>query len=424
MADGTLFIVTSDPESFPSIDLITSTGLPALATPESIAERMPTDREMAIITPQEAHQRWGGQSMMEINNVFPVEGSTLLFNDPGQFLNHYYHFCAELLFGAWAFWHGTFLGGSSTTPIPPLTRAIFPHATAEEWRDGPGMNFFFLRSAWPSLTVETEPDWWDRVSTTALRPGELQGRAWWFDTVLLADRSAAFRGPECGERTQRTAAEAVKGVVPRESHTGFLERGWWEPVRRNVLRFAGVSGHIMDIGKRAFKRTSHGSPRTGGVEEVVVTYISRQAVKRHLITEDHEGLADALTELCERRGWELNIVAMERISKEEQLAIAARTTFLVGVHGNGLTHLIMMPITPISTVIELFYPEGFAHDYEWTTRSLGMKHFGVWNDSAVSYPDPKAKWPNYPEGFQGEQIPVHGPFVAKLIEDRADGVLS
>jgi hypothetical protein len=194
-------------------------------------------------------------------------------------------------------------------------------------------------------------------------------------------------------------------------------------VRRNVLRFAGVSGHIMDIGKRAFKRTSHGSARTGGVDEVVVTYISRQAVKRHLITEDHEGLEDALTELCERRGWELNVVAMERISKEEQLALAARTTFLVGVHGNGLTHLIMMPITPISTVIELFYPEGFAHDYEWTTRSLGMKHFAVWNDSAAAYPDSKVKWPNYPEGFQGEQIPVHGPFVAKLIEDRADGLL-
>jgi len=247
------------------------------------------------------------------------------------------------------------------------------------------------------------------VSATELRPGELQGRAWWFDTVLLADRSAAFRGSECGGRTQRTAAEAVKGAASPDSRTGFLERGWWEPVRRNVLRFAGVSEHFLDIGKRAFKRPSLGSPRTGGVEEVVVTYISRQAVKRHLIPEDHEGLVNALTELCERRGWELNIVAMERISKEEQLAIAARTTvstisspgpfflnlvadhsvfrqFLVGVHGNGLTHLIMMPITPISTVIELFYPEGFAHDYEWTTRSLGMKHFAVWNDRCEVLP--------------------------------------
>ena len=43
----------------------------------------------------------------------------------------------------------------------------------------------------------------------------------------------------------------------------------------------------------------------------------------------------------------------------------------------------MMPITPISTVIELFYPEGYAHDYEWTTRALGMKHFAVWNDTYV-----------------------------------------
>ena len=100
----------------------------------------------------------------------------------------------------------------------------------------------------------------------------------------------------------------------------------------------------------------------------------------------------------------------------------------------------MMPITPISTVIELFYPEGYAHDYEWTTRALGMKHFAVWNDTYVqvillsmwatqlihrvsSTTHPEWTWPNYPEGFQGTQIPVHGPYVAKLIEDRADGNL-
>lgn len=77
MADGTLFIVTSNPESIPSIELMTSTGLPALNTPESIAERMPTARDMAIITPQEAHRRWGGQSRTELNSVFPVEGSTV-----------------------------------------------------------------------------------------------------------------------------------------------------------------------------------------------------------------------------------------------------------------------------------------------------------------------------------------------------------
>ena len=241
-------------------------------------------------------------------------------------LAHYYHFCAELLIGTWAFWHGTYRGASPNAPIPAVKRAIFAHAEAEEWRDGPGMNFFFLRSAWPSLTVETRPDWLDRVSTTALHAGSSGGRSWWFDTVLLADRSAAFRGPECGERTQRTAAEAVKGVVERAGRTGFLERGWWDAVRGNVLRFVGLPERTIEIGTRAYKRASRGSPRTGGVEEVVITYISRQGVRRHLVPDDHAGLVRALTELCDRRNWRLNVVAMERLTKEEQLALAAETT--------------------------------------------------------------------------------------------------
>ena len=91
MANGTLIIVTSNPESFPSIDLITSTGLPALNTPENIAERIPTDRDMAIIMPQEAQQRWGAQSMMDINNIFPVEGPTVrplhCYSNPRSLLN-------------------------------------------------------------------------------------------------------------------------------------------------------------------------------------------------------------------------------------------------------------------------------------------------------------------------------------------------
>jgi hypothetical protein len=188
------------------------------------------------------------------------------------------------------------------------------------------MNFFFLRSAWPSLTVETRIDWLDRVSTTSPRASERNGRVWWFDTVLLSDRSAAFRAPECGERTQRTAAEAIKGVVERAGRTGFLERGWWEPVRRGVLRFSGISSRTLDIGSRAFNRVDRGSLRDGGLEEVVVTYITRQGVRRHLVEEDHEGLVRSLVELCDRRGWELNVVPMERLSKEEQLAVAARTT--------------------------------------------------------------------------------------------------
>jgi hypothetical protein len=78
MADGTLFIVTSNPDAFPDIELMTSTGLPAENTPESIAERMPTSRDMSVISLEEARQRWGGeQSTGEPNRIFPIEGSTV-----------------------------------------------------------------------------------------------------------------------------------------------------------------------------------------------------------------------------------------------------------------------------------------------------------------------------------------------------------
>lgn len=56
---------------------------------------------------------------------------------------------------------------------------------------------------------------------------------------------------------------------------------------------------------------------------------------------------------------------------------------MMGVHGNGLTSLVWMQPTPQSTVIEFFYPGGFAHDYEYTSRALGMVHYGIWNDKCV-----------------------------------------
>jgi len=90
----------------------------------------------------------------------------------------------------------------------------------------------------------------------------------------------------------------------------------------------------------------------------------------------------------------------------------------------------------LSAVIEIFYPGGFARDYEWTTRALGMRHFSVWNDTWVPsflsirrlnpsryFTHPNEPPLGYPEGFQGSSIPVHGPAVAILIEDWLDGRL-
>lgn len=81
-----------------------------------------------------------------------------------------------------------------------------------------------------------------------------------------------------------------------------------------------------------------------------------------------------------------------------------------------------MPPTKLSTVVEIFWPTGFMYDYQWTARTLRHQHFAVWNDTALVYPDlPIA---HTPEGFQSDQIPVHAPFVAQLIERGLDAALS
>jgi hypothetical protein len=93
---------------------------------------------------------------------------------------------------------------------------------------------------------------------------------------------------------------------------------------------------------------------------------------------------------------------------------------MVGVHGNGLSHLLSMAPTRLSTVIEIFNKPGFVHDYGWTARTLGHHHYGIWNDTMFQYPDlPTAQ---DPEGFHSTSIPVYAPLISRLIEERVDAV--
>ncbi|KAI9465699.1 hypothetical protein BJY52DRAFT_1242022 [Lactarius psammicola] len=340
--NGTVYLVSDEPETFPDRKFMTSVGININNGPEMVAARKPTDKDMRIISTCRSEEAFG-------TGATRVQGVTWLVNDPKQFITHYYH-CGK-------------------TALPPPRRILFSHLDADHWRDYAMMNQWVLRTVFPSISMEFSDDWKDRAA---------MGVPFVFDRVLFADRAAAING-ENWLRTQRTASEAF--ALPGSPN-------WWNTVRNNVIQYTGLNA----------------STGAGTRGRPVITYVSRQEWgRRMLIQKDHDKLVEELYKLRDQYGYEVNVVSMDKLSRVEQLWLAGRTTIMMGVHGNGLTALLWMKPTPRSTVMEFFYPGGFAHDYEYTTRALGMVHYGFWGNSYFSGADvpPVA----YPEGFQGNEIP-------------------
>ncbi|KAG8723600.1 hypothetical protein FRC09_002622 [Ceratobasidium sp. 395] len=390
MLNGTVYVVVSDPESTPDRRMMTSSGYEVWNPPEEVAKREPTDKHMRIITPKEAAEIFGDDGPTAgTGTATNVQGVTFLVNDPPQFIQHYYHFSAELLFGLWRTYSSLdpLIPASGNTKLPAPRRILFTHTPGSKWRDYAKLNQYVLHAAFPSCALAFEEDWVDRAET---------GKVHVFERVVFADRAAAMRGQNF-LASGRSASEVF--VLPGSAH-------WWAPVRRNVLNFIGVPEEELV-----------GATEDGVSLRPVITYVSRQGWGRRMLKEkDHLGLVKALRGLEAKYGYEVNIVKLDKMTRDEQIRLVGRTTILMGVHGNGLTSLLWMLPTPRATVIEFFYPGGFAFDYEYTTRALGMTHYGFWGSDYFTSPNTPPV--NYPEGFQGNEIPIDGEAVAKLVHHR------
>lgn len=171
---------------------------------------------------------------------------------------------------------------------------------------------------------------------------EGQQKAFMLERAILADRSAAFRGPYTAP-TSRTVASAL--------NVGKTSRWWWEPIRRQMLRYASVPESIIDRNLEGYGATDPAYSNTGsaaaaaaaavgpgpgvpaveplgaqGAYKPVITYISRQSSRRRLTAAAHADLVKALEERAKKLDFELVIIEAEKLTKEEQIAIAARTT--------------------------------------------------------------------------------------------------
>ena len=122
-----------------------------------------------------------------------------------------------------------------------------------------------------------------------------------------------------------------------------------------------------------------------------------------LIQRDHEKLVEELYKLRDRYEYEVNVVSMDKLSPFEQSRPAGRTTvctFYLPIRSGVTVDLIITDYdgrarqwSDVAVVDEalatldshrILLCWWFAHDYEYTTRALGMVHYGFWGDRSVS----------------------------------------
>lgn len=142
--------------------------------------------------------------------------------------------------------------------------------------------------------------------------------------VVLANRWAGHRGPSAA----------------------------WKPWG-DVLRMPVHPDYLLGLRARVLKKY-RGPVSLKRSKLPRVKYLMRQDTTRKLTDESHEALLDALQDLHDEGLVQVSALHFtDGDSFEDQLAHMATTDFLIGVHGNGLTHALWMTPGPCKGVFEI-----------------------------------------------------------------------
>lgn len=196
----------------------------------------------------------------------------------------------------------------------------------DQWEDHAGANRFFMEK-WlyvtpqtytdisPGITIESKRIWDARAASNQL---------FRIPMIVMANRWAGHRGPSA-------AWKPWGDVLRMPVHPNYLLN-----LRARVLK--GYRGPVLLKPSRR--------PR--------VKYLTRQDSTRRLTYPANEALVAALQSLHDEGLVEFSVIHFtDGDSFHDQIAHMATTDFLVGVHGNGLTHSLWLTPGPGKAVFEL-----------------------------------------------------------------------
>lgn len=257
-----------------------------------------------------------------------LDGLTLVFLEAPEtkcFIKHYFHLLEHVV-GSYACF-----ASNPKEEVKNIFILSDGHYHLRPWRGPNQMNEHLLRAIFPSATVWTPSD-----LVRTFKKSTIQ-----LEKALFSDRLVSFSHPLC-QKTSKMLAVALHHIPPKKIEDMAL-----------LLRdYFGI------------QRESS--------ENLRVTYVARRDPPRFMKPELERKLMRKLEKMPEVQA---QTVDFATISYKNQIQIINNTDVLLGIHGNGLSHLLFLP--KHAAVIELFPPDAQALDYRLYADAKGLRYYGV-----------------------------------------------
>ncbi|KZP18125.1 hypothetical protein FIBSPDRAFT_829640 [Athelia psychrophila] len=370
IVNGTFFLVTDNPSTFPTLGSISSSN--------ENAEEPPRPEDWQIIGTNEA------KKLGTFGASIPGVSWIATDDDPN---NH-------TLFSFWRTYASLdpAIDSQGRTTLPLPRRLIWPYIPffTVRWpdpdisgfpriRSKTGVDGLTAKAAFPSVVQWYAEDWADfsRMQIPYV-----------FERVVITDRAAAARASSA----LPVFSAPFEGLTP-------ISTFWWEPIRKAMANFV----RAVDEHK--------GKPLPP-----VVTYMTAQDKGGVVLRDqDHRTLVMSLKKMGKQHGYEVNVVPSSA-KWFERMWILARTTVLVGAHGTHLADSYYMRRSPHTTLIE-FFPEGeYVRDNELTCRSIGTQYIAWSNNEKLSSDTLSSNGLSGDEG-RARTISVDAALVIQAIRD-------
>lgn len=297
------------------------------------------------------------------------DGTTVLFVDScSGFLTHYFHFLEHLL-GIWQF------GGAEQSQN--VRHIVF--CSQEEikeqlsWKGVNQINEKLLKSLFPNAEISTLKEVKNQFKNSIH-----------CEKMLISSRITSYKLPVC-ERINKMLGASWQDIAPFTM----------EQMRQRILSSLNITP--LPQAKK---------PR--------ITYVTRHP-PRSLNSELENDLIQAIKS---KIGVDVLKANFADMSFESQLRIIANTDVLIGVHGNGLSHIVFLP--PTAIVFELFPSTGgFTWDYPLLAKIRNLDYYGHLADGWItSIEDPRYSQhlPNWNLNSPVEHLDIET--IIKIIQEK------